>query len=70
MSLNELSATQAVDKIRIGEITSEELLQACLDRVEQIDGEIEAWAYLNPDYALEQARKLDIIRQAGDPIGQ
>ena len=70
MSLNDLSATQAVDKIRKGEITSEELVQACLERIEQIDGEIEAWAYLNPDYALEQARKLDIIRQAGDPIGQ
>ena len=70
MSLNELSATQAVDKIRKGEITSEELVQACLERIDQVDGEIEAWAYLNPDYALEQARKLDIIRQAGDPIGQ
>ena len=70
MSLNDLSATQAVDKIRKGEITSEELVQACLERIDQIDGEIEAWAYLNPDYALEQARKLDLIRQAGDPIGQ
>ena len=70
MSLNELSATQACDKIRKGEITSEELVQDCLDKIEQIDGEIEAWAYLNPDYALEQARRLDIIRQAGDPMGQ
>ena len=70
MSLNDISATQAVDKIRKGEITSEELVQDCLDKIEQIDGEIEAWAYLNPDYALEQACKLDIIRQAGDPMGQ
>jgi Asp-tRNA(Asn)/Glu-tRNA(Gln) amidotransferase A subunit family amidase len=70
MSLNDLSATQAVDKIQKGEITSEELVQACLERIDQVDGDIEAWAYLNPDYALEQARKLDIIRQAGDPIGQ
>ena len=69
MSLNELSAAQAGDKISTGEITSEELVQSCLDRVEQIDGEIEAWAYLDHDYALEQARKLDIIRQDGGPIG-
>jgi len=69
MSLNDISATQAVDKIRKGEITSEELVQDCLDKIEQIDGETEAWAYLNPDYALEQARRLDIIRQAGDPMG-
>ena len=69
MSLNDLSTTQAVDKIRKGEITSEELVQACLERIDQIDGEIEAWAYLNHDYALDQARKLDIIRQDGGTIG-
>ena len=69
MSLNELSAIQAGDKISTGEITSEELVQTCLERIEQIDGEIEAWAYLNHDYALDQARKLDIIRQDGGTIG-
>ena len=69
MSLSDLSATQAGEKISKGEITSEELVQACLERVEQVDGAIEAWSYLNPDYALDQARKLDIIRQDGGPIG-
>jgi len=69
MSLNDLSATQAVDKIQKGEITSEELVQACIERIAQIDGEIEAWSYFNSDYALEQARKLDLIRQAGESIG-
>lgn len=56
MSLNDLSATQAVDKIQKGEITSEELVQACIERIAQIDGEIEAWSYFNSDYALEQER--------------
>ena len=65
----ELSAAEAVGKIRNGEITSEELVQACLDRIEQADGEIEAWAHLNPDYALDQARMLDTQRQAGGPVG-
>ena len=69
MSLNELSATQAGDKISTGEITSEELVQTCLERIEQIDGEIEAWAFLDHDYALDQARKLDIIRQDGGHLG-
>ncbi len=48
MTLIELSATEAIGKIRNGEITSEELVQACVDRFEQVDGEIEAWAHLNP----------------------
>ena len=69
MTLIELSATEAIQKIRDGEITSEELVQACLDRIEQADGEIEAWAYLKPDYALDQARMLDAQRQAGGPVG-
>ncbi len=69
MTLNELSATAAIGKIRDGEITSEELVQACLDRIEQVDGEIQAWAHLKPDYALDQARMLDTQRQAGGPVG-
>ena len=69
MTLNRLSAAEAIGKIRSGEITSEDLVQACLDRIEQVDGDVEAWAHLNPDYALDQARILDAQRQAGGPVG-
>ncbi|NQU62386.1 MAG: amidase [Rhodospirillales bacterium] len=69
MTLVELSATEAVEKIRSGEINSEELVQACLDHIGRIDGEIEAWAHLNPEYALDQARVLDARRAAGGPVG-
>ena len=69
MTLFELSAVEAIRQIRNGEVTSEELVQACLDRIEQADGEIEAWAHLKPDYALDQARMLDAQRQAGGPVG-
>ncbi len=69
MTLIELSATEALQKIRDGEITSEELVQACLDRIGDVDAGIEAWAHLNPDFALEQARALDKLRAAGGPVG-
>ncbi len=69
MTLIELSATDAIGKIRDGEITSEELVQACLDRIDQADGEIEAWAHLQPGYALDQARMLDAQRAEGGPVG-
>jgi Asp-tRNA(Asn)/Glu-tRNA(Gln) amidotransferase A subunit family amidase len=65
----ELSAAEAVRKIRSGEISSEQLVQACLDRIDQADGEIEAWTHLNSDYALDQARMRDDQRQSGGPIG-
>ena len=69
MTLIELSATEATQKIRNGEISSEELVQACLDRIDQVDGEIEAWAHLDPEYALDQAKALDAQRAAGGAVG-
>ncbi len=69
MTLIDLSATEAVEKLRDGEITSEELVQACLDRIGEADGEIGAWAQLNPEYALDQARLLDSQRAEGGPVG-
>jgi len=69
MTLIELSATEAIQKIRDGEISSEELVQACLDRIDQVDGEIEAWAHLEPENALDQARMLDAQRAEGGPVG-
>jgi Asp-tRNA(Asn)/Glu-tRNA(Gln) amidotransferase A subunit family amidase len=70
MKLIELSATEAVHKIRNGEITSEELVRACLDRIEQVDSDIEAWAHLDSDHALNQARMLDAQRAEGGPLGK
>ncbi len=58
-ALFDLSAHEAATKIETGEITSEALVSACLDRIGQIDGDVEAWAYLDPDLALAQARALD-----------
>lgn len=69
MTLTELSATQAASKIRDGEISSEELIKACLERIDEVDGDIEAWTHLDPDYALEQARILDTQRAKAGPVG-
>ncbi len=69
MTMNELSATEALQKIRGGEITSVELVQACLDRIEETDGQLKAWVHLDGEYALTQAEELDSIRRAGRPVG-
>lgn len=65
----ELSAVDAARKIREGLISSVELVQSCLDRIEETDAELKAWAQLDTEYALAQAEKLDEIRKAGRPIG-
>lgn len=69
MTLAELSAADAIRALRDGEITSEELIMACLERIDAVEGEVQAWAHLDPDFALEQAHSLDAGRQAGAPIG-
>jgi amidase len=58
-ALYDLAAHEAAAKIEAGETTSEALVAACLERIAEIDGDIEAWAYLDPDNALAQARALD-----------
>jgi Asp-tRNA(Asn)/Glu-tRNA(Gln) amidotransferase A subunit family amidase len=55
--------------IRDGAITSVELVEACLERVRQVDGQVQAWAFLDPAYALAQARAADERRASGQAIG-
>ncbi len=69
MSLNTLSATEALVKLNDGDITAEELTQACLDHIAAVDGDIQAWAHLDAERALAQARALDAHRQSGAPVG-
>ena len=57
--LNELSAGDIARRIKEGEITAEAVTRACLDRIDSRESELHAWAYLDPDLALEQARALD-----------
>lgn len=56
-------------KLATGEITAEALVQAYLARIDEVDGEIGAWAHLDPDHALAQARTLDQLRGRGLPLG-
>jgi Asp-tRNA(Asn)/Glu-tRNA(Gln) amidotransferase A subunit family amidase len=63
--LHLLSATDAARLIREGAISSEELVKACLARI----GEVDAWAFLDRDYALAQARAADELRLSGGAIG-
>ena len=63
--LNRLSATETARRIAAGEITSEAVVRDCLDRIEAREGTVRAWAYLDPELALSQARQRD----SGPPRG-
>jgi Asp-tRNA(Asn)/Glu-tRNA(Gln) amidotransferase A subunit family amidase len=64
-----LSATEAARLIREGRITSVELVQGCLERVREVDEAVQAWAFLDPEHALAQARAADEYRMSGQPVG-
>lgn len=64
-----LGAQEATAGIVAGQFTSEELVHACLERVEAREPEVRAWTYLDPEHALAQARRADEARRSGAGLG-
>ncbi|MFC4235581.1 amidase [Thalassospira xianhensis] len=72
MTLNPLLNLDVVelrDRLASGAVRAVEYAEACLERIAALEPEIQAWAYLDGDYVLAQARALDARRQSGMPIG-
>ena len=57
--LNELPARDVVRGVRQGTFTAEAVTRACLDRIAARESEVKAWAFVDPDLALRQARARD-----------
>ncbi|MBI4293835.1 MAG: amidase [Betaproteobacteria bacterium] len=57
--LNRLSACEAARKIAAKEITSEQLVRACLARIADRDAQVQAWQHVDAQAAIAQARELD-----------
>lgn len=66
---NGLTATDALKKIHDGWLTSVELVTACLGRINETDDQIKAWAHIDHEHVLAQAKAADHIRQNGKPLG-
>ena len=69
MRLNELTATEVVAAIKSGKTTCEAVTRACLERIAERDGEVQAWAYLDPDRAIAEARTRDQSSKKGPLVG-
>jgi Asp-tRNA(Asn)/Glu-tRNA(Gln) amidotransferase A subunit family amidase len=73
LPLNQIPATDAAIAIAAGKLTSEALVAECLDRVRQREDEVRAWAYIDRELALKQARQRDRetpkSRLHGIPVG-
>jgi Asp-tRNA(Asn)/Glu-tRNA(Gln) amidotransferase A subunit family amidase len=67
--INWLSATDAARAISDGAFGSEQLTEACLARIREVDAEVQAWTYLDEKYALQQAKARDLDKSEGRPLG-
>ena len=63
-----LTALQMAEKLRAGEITSEQLTRAHLDRIEQVNGVLNAFLVVDAEGALATAREVDAARAAGEEL--
>ena len=66
MGLNGLTACEASARLEAGDITSEALTRDCLARIEARNSDVQAWDYIDPGYAIEQARARDAEPRRGN----
>ncbi len=64
-----LTASDTARQIAGGLLSSEDHVRACLARIEETETAVQAWAHLDAEFALEQAREADLRRMRGLPCG-
>ena len=65
-SPNRLSASEAVRRMGEKRLKARDLVEACLDRIEQREGQVHAWEALDPEGARKRA---DLLDKRAKPIG-
>ena len=67
-SPNRLSASQAVLRMAQKRMKARDLVEACLDRIEQREGQVHAWEALDSEGARKRADMLDKRRRPVGPL--
>lgn len=65
VELTELSLTEAAARVRSGDVTATQLVEACLARIAHYDPKLDAFITVCKDKALRQAQQLDADQRAG-----
>lgn len=68
-ALMEMGAVALRDRLASGAVDAEQVVEACIARIEERDAEVGAWAWFDPEFARHQARTMDGIRKSGRPVG-
>ena len=67
--LTTATAAELAGRIAAREVSSEEVTRAHLDRITEVDGEINAFLHVGADEALDAARAVDSRLAAGEQLG-
>ncbi|HME94209.1 MAG TPA: amidase [Methylomirabilota bacterium] len=65
----EMSAGELAGLMGEGRVTAVEVVEACLRRIREIEETVQAWAFLDAEYAVAQAKGADERRLSGRPVG-
>ncbi|MDR1394170.1 MAG: Asp-tRNA(Asn)/Glu-tRNA(Gln) amidotransferase subunit GatA [Bifidobacteriaceae bacterium] len=68
LELIRMSAAEMGTLLASGEVSSVELTEAHLERIEAVDGAVHAFLRILPEVALGEARAADSARAAGEPL--
>jgi aspartyl-tRNA(Asn)/glutamyl-tRNA(Gln) amidotransferase subunit A len=69
-ALHSLTVTEALKLLESGEITSLQLVNACIDRIHEMEPEIFAFITTIEDEAREKAKIIDEKRKNGEKVGK
>lgn len=69
MKLNELTVTAASELLNKKEISAKELTQACVERINEVEGGVKAFTTVTAEAALKAAELIDEKRAKGEKLG-
>ena len=56
-------------KIKNSELTSVELCEKYIERIDEFEKEVKAWAFFDKKLLIEKAEEADTYRKSGKPMG-
>lgn len=65
----ELSASEGLEALESGALTAEAWTKSCLERIADVDSDVEAWAHLDSENAVERAQEIDRVAHQGAARG-
>ncbi|MCB2021674.1 MAG: amidase, partial [Burkholderiaceae bacterium] len=64
-----LGAAELLRALREGRTSAEEVVGGCLARIHADEERVQAWAFVDDERALQQARNVDRVRREGHALG-